>query len=159
MDGGCISILRDGELSHSEWEQLDRYRNVARLVLTCFSIRVKKPEFNDLFEKEQLIAFFGYLPKTELTICGFADAIFAGAEDMIRMFGGYLYLGLDHEVARQYRDHVTAIILNFYKEVFEEFDDPDFSDIHYRFLSDVVLVSRYFNSGGESLCERIGFRR
>ncbi len=158
MDGGCISILRAGELNKQEWKQLDRYRNVARLVLPYFSIRVRKPEFKDLFEKEQLIAFFGHLPKTELTICGFADAIFAGAEDMIRMFDGYLYLGLDHEIARQYHDHVTAIIMNLYKEELDEFYDSNYSDIHYQFLSDVVLVSQYFNSGGESLCERIGFR-
>ncbi len=156
MDGGCISILRAGELNHSEWRQLDRYREVARLVLPCFSIRVKKPEFNDLFEKEQLIAFFGYLPKTELTICGFADAIFAGAEDMIRMFGGYLYLGLDRKTARKYRDHTTPIIQNLYEEPHE---DTDYSEIYVKHLSDAELVAGYFNSGGESLCKRIGFKR
>jgi len=115
---------------------------------------VKKPEFNDLFEKEQLITFFGHLPKTELTICGFTDAIFAGAEDMIRMFGGYLYLGLDRKTARQYKDHVTPIIMNLY----DNGEGTDYSDIFVQYLSDVVLVSQYFNSGGESLCKRIGFR-
>lgn len=154
MDGGCISISRAGELNRSEWRQLDRYRSVARLVLPHFSIRVKKPEFEDLFEWEQLITFFGRLPKIELTICGFADAIFPGAEDMIRMFGGYLYLGLEREVAWQYVDHTTAIIYNLY----DEDPDEDNPEIHCRFLSDVVLVSQYFNSGGESLCERIGFK-
>jgi len=154
MDGGCIGILRKNELSHAERGRLERYRSVAKLVIPYFSIRVKKPVFEYLFEREQLITVFGHLPKTELTICGFADAIFAGAEDMLRMFGGYLYLGLDREVARQYTGHVIPIIRDFS----DEDEDTDHSDINVRFLSDVVLVSQYFNSGGESLCEKIGFK-
>jgi len=70
------------------------------------------------------------------------------------MVGGYLYLGLDRETAKKYNDHTTAIIYNLY----DEDPDEDNPKIHCRFLSDVVLVSQYFNSGGESLCERIGFR-
>lgn len=95
MDGGCISILRTKELNQIEWDQLERYRTVAKLVLSYFSIRLKKPVFRDLFEREQIIEVFGHHPQSELTICGFADVIFAAAEDMLRMFGGYLYLGLD----------------------------------------------------------------
>jgi len=154
MDGGCISILRKNELSHAERGRLEKYRSVARLVIPYFSIQVKKPVFEDLFEREQLITVFGHLPKTELTICGFADAIFAGAEDILRMFGGYLYLGLDREVARQYMDHTIPIIHN----LFDEDKDADHTDIYAHYLSDVVLVSQYFNFGGESLCEKIGFK-
>jgi len=154
MDGGCIGILRKNELSHAEKGRFERYRSVAKLVIPYFSIRVKKPVFEDLFEREQLITVFGHLPKTEFTICGFADAIFAGAEDMLRMFGGYLYLGLDQEVARQYMDHTIPIIHN----LFDEDKDTDHTYIYARYLSDVVLVSQYFNSGGGSLCEKIGFK-
>jgi len=146
--------LRKNKLSHAEWGRLERYRSVARLVIPYFSIRTKKPVFDDLFEREQLITVFGHLPKTELTICGFADAIFAGAEDMLRMFGGYLYLGLDREVARQYAGHVIPIIRDFS----DKDEETDHSEINARFLSDVVLVSKYFNFGGESLCEKIGFK-
>jgi len=73
---------------------------------------------------------------------------------MLRMFGGYLYLGLDREVARQYMDHTIPIIHN----LFDEDDDTDRTNIYARYLSDVVLVSKYFNLGGESLCEKIGFK-
>ena len=154
MDGGCISILRAEELDQLEWGQFKRYITVAKLVIPHFSIDVRKPKINDFFEKEQLITFFGHLPKIELTICGFADAIFPGAEDIIRMFGGYLYLGLDRKTARQYKDHVTSIIMDLH----DNGEGTDYSEVFVRYLSDVVLVSKYFNSGGDSLCEKIGFK-
>lgn len=154
MDGGCIGILRKNALSNAEWVRLKKYLDMARSVIPYFSVKAKKPEFKDLFVREQVITVFGQHPETEITICGFSDAIFPAAEDILRMFGGWLYIGLDPDIARKFTKHVIPIIMDLY----DDFDDTEHIEINTRFLSDVVLVSQYFNSGGESLSKKIGFK-
>jgi hypothetical protein len=64
---------------------------------TCwFSIELEwhmKSTYTD-YEKQQLIEVFGKFPEQEILIFGECDRIFVAAHELIRHFGGMLYINL-----------------------------------------------------------------
>jgi len=96
MSCSCIGILRAEQLDDSYRWILKQYQKKV-IEDTCrFSIKLEwhmKSIYTD-FEKQQLIEVFGQFPEQEILIFGECDRIFAAEHELIRHFGGMLYINL-----------------------------------------------------------------
>lgn len=96
MDCACIGILRADRLDDYHRSIFNEYEK-AVIEDTCwFSIELEwhmEPTYTD-YEKLQLSEVFGKFPEQEILIFGECDRIFVAAYEIIRHFGGMLYVNL-----------------------------------------------------------------
>lgn len=96
MSCACIGILRTERLDDSYRGMLRHFQKKVIEDTCWFSIELEwhmKSTYTD-YEKEQLIGVFGQFPEQEILIFGECDRIFVAAHELIRHFGGMLYINL-----------------------------------------------------------------
>jgi len=98
MDCGCISVLMKDELHPTVVDVLMKYQTVFFEDSIWFSIRVKQYKEDTPYGRnawvDQLTSVFGKFPEQEVEICGQSNHIFIAAHEIIRCFGGLLFIGL-----------------------------------------------------------------
>lgn len=146
MDCACIGILRADRLDEFYRVIFNEYEK-AVIEDTCwFSIALEwhmEPTYTD-YERQQLIEVFGKFPEQEVLIFGECDRIFVAAHEIIKHFGGMLYVNLGDSRSeinkypgkkipvyeKQYRNqsrhqpHRWLVDQVFIREYFKE-DNPD----------------------------------
>jgi len=139
-DCACIGILRAERLDKS-------YKNIFReyektvIEDTCwFSIELEwhmKSTYTD-YEGQQLTEVFGKIPEQEILIFGECDRIFVAAYELIKHFGGMLYLNLGDRRSeiKKYPGVKIPIYEKQYKNPLRH--KPD------RWLVDQVFIWEYF---------------
>jgi hypothetical protein len=111
---------------------------------TCwFSIELEwhmKTTYTD-YEKQQLIEVFGHFPEQEILIFGECDRIFVAAYELIRHFGGMLYINLS--VSKSKLDVYQGIKIPVYKKHHsnQSRHKPD------KWLVDHLFIREYFKEG------------
>ena len=96
MTCACIGILRAERLDDSYRWILKQYQKKVIEDICWFSVELEwhmKSTYTD-YEKQQLIEVFGQFPEQEIFIFGECDRIFVAAHEIIRHFGGMLYINL-----------------------------------------------------------------
>lgn len=94
ITGACISIWRRNSVNQDEAYLLSRYAKYLNLLTHSFTIRIRPIKSITLLEKIQIFVSIGYLPKEEILLCGFNEAIFSSAVAILKDKGGYLSIGV-----------------------------------------------------------------
>ena len=90
MDGGCISIWMEKPLSEKDKDLLNKYSSYISSFAYYYTIRFRELKIRSHSQKQQILKATGYVPKFEILISGFADAIFLSSEAILKEFGGFL---------------------------------------------------------------------
>ena len=94
MDGGCINIWMRESLEDNDKALLSKYVTFINSFTIAFSIKFKELKIKSHNQKQQILKAIGYIPKFEIIVCGFADAIFLSSEAILKEFGGYLKINI-----------------------------------------------------------------
>jgi len=135
--GACIDIYREGLLEEPFKKVLQQYAKILNECCGSFTIRFMEPLIRSEYELEQVIKATGYRPTEAIVLCGFYDPIFYAAEEIMRMFGGYLRAGAPEDV-------IPKIKGKSYKICYQDEYDPPGEFRSYRLL-DADFVGNYFN--------------
>ena len=145
MDCGCISVLMKDKLHPAIITLLRRYQKYIGQDSIWFTIRVK-PHLKDTdFGRhaliDQLTEVFGKFPEHEVTICGQANHIFIAAHEIIRCFGGLMFISLgdDPRILRNLPGKVIQLVLDDP----DHSTDPDSEDFVDRYLLDHVAIKAW----------------
>ncbi|HDZ41133.1 MAG TPA: hypothetical protein ENH59_05590 [Bacteroidetes bacterium] len=139
MDGGCLDIWLEERLSESSIRVLSCYEGYINSFSNTFSIKFEEPEIKTEHEEKQIRNAIGYIPKQQISICGWANTIFPAFEAIMKKYGGYLKIpvGAEKEVFEKLKGHwfkikykhkVATIVMSGYYH-----------------LIDVEFVAKYFN--------------
>ena len=139
MDGGCINIWLKKPLDSHTMLKLENFARDVDKYLASFSVRFKKPAFNNLYIKYQSFRIFGSVPQQEIYCCGFADIIFMTAEQILRHFGGYLLVGIGE--SREKIDGIPGVSVEIYETPIRKLIQKD----HWKFLVDFKFIQSYFS--------------
>ena len=142
MDCACIGILRSDRIDDSCRKIFHEYEK-AVIEDTCwFSIELEwhmEPSYTD-FEKQQLIEVFGKFPEQEILIFGECDRIFVAAYEIIKHFGGMLYVNLGYSKSKinKYPGRKIPVYEKKYRNPSRH--NPD------KWLVDNLFIKEYFKN-------------
>ena len=139
MDGGYLSLYRLEELNVLEKNILKKYAVGVNRAITSFNIEFRKPKLKTGYEKEHFINAFGGQPRQEIVFIGLADPIFMAAEEVLRKFGGFLYMGI--EDSRKSINSVEGVAI----EIYSKRNTKPSNDVEGSFLLDYDFVKNYTN--------------
>ena len=91
MDGGCISVWVEKQLTLNERLLLQKYEYFLMDygLGYSFSYEYRQPEIRTRYERKQIKSQLGFIPQQEIQICGLADPMFRAAEAIMKYFNGY----------------------------------------------------------------------
>ena len=134
MDGGCINIWLKKPLDSHSKLKLENFANDVDKHLASLSVRFRKPAFNSIYTKYQSLRAFGSVPKLEIYCCGFASIIFMTAEQILRHFDGYLFVGIGE--TREKIDSIPGVSIEIYENPLRKLFNKD----HWKFLVDFKFI-------------------
>jgi hypothetical protein len=94
MQGGCLNIWIMKDLDFKSKWRLIQYSEILAQRTIGFSLEIKPAEFQPSSIKKKFLDLVGSLPKTSITICGFADPIFVTAEEILNLYDGWFLIGI-----------------------------------------------------------------
>ena len=88
MDGGCISVWVDKQLTLNERLLLQKYEYFLMDYRKgySFSYEYRQPVIDTRYERNQIQSKLGFIPQQEILICGLADPMFRAAEAIMKYF-------------------------------------------------------------------------
>ena len=91
MDGGCLSVWVEKQLTLNERLLLQKYEYYLMDygLGYSFSYEYRQPEIRTRYERKQIQSQLGFIPQQEIQICGLADPMFRSAEAIMKYFNGY----------------------------------------------------------------------
>jgi len=128
LNHGCIVVLMADPLNDTIVSILKRYSYNCSMLSEFFSIRKEKfnpqgPPPRPKYVLRKLRKVFGGLPMTQLVICGESTLIFFAAHEIIKHFGGYLFLPTSDD--RQHMKKLPGISIEILRPGRKDPTDPD----------------------------------
>jgi hypothetical protein len=107
MDGGCISIWVEKQLTLNERLLLQKYEYFLMDygLGYSFSYEFRQPIIDTRFERKQIQSHLGFIPQQEIQICGLADPMFRAAEAIMKYFNGYYKMAHDDDISQAKGKH------------------------------------------------------
>jgi len=133
---------------------LENYQRYVNHLGGYFSIEHRTPDISGPREEKRIKDLIGYLPKEELSVCGFADFIFQATEDIHSLFEGYLKTRMPKEalIKSQGKEYIIKIrpkdrsYFQVYHLIKKETVSSYFNKTICRDIKDICSIHRFMNS-------------